>query len=141
MRERDYLRKRAEIEAHCQRDLEALDRVWAMFHTEAPPQKVVSKRRTSAIADLSGNQEDKSFGKRDTVRVALQGLSGEFMTKNVRAVLDERFPDRSPAITENQLSSILARLAKRGEIDVVRPKSGRMAAIYATKSIDEVEVS
>jgi hypothetical protein len=135
MKERDYLKKRQEIEQQCRNDLAALDRVWAMFSKASPPASTEPLPRVPwPRARVAEEIDDNSPNKRDAVRAALSSFAGrEFMSKDVRDKLDTEHPEVSRVITENQLSSIVSRLASMGEIIVVRAKVGRSPAIYALK--------
>jgi hypothetical protein len=136
--ERDYLKMRTEIENRCRLDLEALDRVWSMAHRgEPPPQKAKPQHSSNAIpktldiANTALEIATEALNKRATVRAAVQSLSGEFGSKDVRTALERISPEASAQISDNQLSSIIARLAELSEIHAVTPKSGRTPAIYA----------
>lgn len=131
MKEREYLKKRAELQEECQRKLEALDLVWAMFNTGPTPS--TSKALSIGHSDPSTPDADWPFSisKRDAVREALTTLSvPSFTAREIRATLTATNPDLSEKITDNQLSSIVSRLADMGEITVLRKKIGRSPAVY-----------
>lgn len=138
--EREYLKLRAEIESRCRLDIEALDRVWSMAHKGQPaPQKATPVRSPSAIGTIVAKATEQllveaeaaALNKRAAVRAAIHALSGEFGSKDVRAALERDNPEASARISENQLSSIIARLADLGEIHVVIERQGRTPASYA----------
>ena len=131
MKERDYLRKRQEIEDRYRGDLAALERVWAMFHGDTPAPQPTPVRRAGSMPTSSDDSEE-TMGKRDSVRAVLGNLANrEFMSKDVRAELERTLPEVSDSITENQLSSIIARLVTMNELRVTRQKKGRSPALYS----------
>lgn len=128
---------RTEIENRYRDDLEALNRVWSMAHKgAAPPQKkanpVHHKDATGQVLEVVAGALEiaGSYNKRAAVRAAIQSFSGAFGSKDVRAALLNANPALSAVITDNQLSSIIARLAELNEIHAVVSKTGRTPAVY-----------
>lgn len=135
--EREYLKLRAEIENRCRLDIEALDRVWSMAYKGTPPrQKPKPQSSTRAITKVLEKVNDAlevvndSLNKRGAVREVIRSFTGAFGSKDVRAALEAHNPEASRMINDNQLSSIIARLADLDEIHIMVPKSGRTAAVY-----------
>jgi hypothetical protein len=135
--EREYCKMRAKIEDEYHRNVDALDRIWFLSHPlQAPPQKTTPNQRPAAIAKPAAEVPNAAdgevlFSKRGAVRAAIHGLSGHFGSKDIRAALTASDPEASRQITDNQLSSIIARLAELEEIYAVIPKTGRTPAVYA----------
>jgi hypothetical protein len=135
VKEREYLRKRQEIEDRCRRDLEVLERAWTLFNGDVPVPKPTPKSKPIARIAVSGNgpRQASTFSKRDAVRDALTFIFGTFGSRSVRVALDANYPEKSLEITDNQLAAIISRLASMGELVIVQPKLGRSPAIYRKK--------
>jgi hypothetical protein len=129
MKKADYLDMRRKIEQECKEKLGALDKVFAMFGGNPIP-----SNGTKSTADISSHAREgwpHDISKRDAVRKAIKVLVVvSFSLKDVRSVLETNFPEYSPYIKDNQLSAILSKFAKDGELGTEKKKSGKTPAIY-----------
>jgi hypothetical protein len=130
MKKRDYIKKRSELTSEYQQKIEALEIVWRMFNPDEPLPMEDSERE----AEDGTSTWPFEISKRDVVRQAIATLSGEFGAKDVRAALSELNESWSAGLDDNQLSSLVARLAEKHEIGVTRAKTGRAPAIYTKSS-------
>ncbi len=138
MKARDYIKMRTEIQAECKHKLESLDTVWRLFH---PNDELPTERMIEPAGAVSATRDwPFSISKRLAVRQAVAGLQGDFSAKDVRVALTALHEGWSEKIDENQLSSLVARLASRGELETVQAKSGRSAATYRRKADDDAIV-
>jgi len=131
MKRRDYLRKRAELDAEYKQRIEALEIVWRMFNADESLPTVESAR------DIEDDALQWPFeiSRRDVVRQAIATISGSFTAKDVRSALKSLNNDWSERLDDNQLSSLVARLADKKEIGVLKAKSGREPAVYTVTSV------
>jgi hypothetical protein len=126
MKERDYLRKRQELQSEYKKKIDALETVWKLFNPEIPlPYDVDPEEEGSS--SLGWTFE---ISKKRAVQHAAQALEGEFSTDDVRKALQAMNPAWSNGINDAQLSSIVARAAAAGKLEIVRSKVGRSQAIY-----------
>ena len=134
MKKRDYLKKRSELVADYQQKIGALEIVWRMFNPDEPVPSDDSERESEDAA-LSWPYD---VSKRDVVRQAIARLSGDFGARDVRAALSQINPEWSAGLDNNQLSSLVARLAEKSEIGVTKPKVGRAPAIYTKLTLGQI---
>ena len=123
MKKADYLEMRRKIEKEFKDKLEALDKVYSMFGgVPLNPTNGTSSLPMDWTADIS---------KRDAVRNAVKELTKlQFGLKDIREIFEAKFPQQSNAITDNQLSAILSKLAEMDEIESVKKKVGKSPAVY-----------
>jgi hypothetical protein len=130
MKKTDYLEMRRKIQREYEDKLEALNKVYEMFGGNPVP---VSNGNSSTPTDWTAN-----ISKRDAVRNAIQELElSQFTLQDVRDIFEAKFAQLSNAITDNQLSAILAKLAEMGEFTVIKKKAGKSSAIYGKKKLTE----
>ena len=128
MKERDYLRKRQELQLDYKKKIEALETVWKLFNPELPlPYEADIE---DEIAQPGSSPWTFEIPKKRAVQQAAQALDAEFSTDDVRKALVTMNPAWSAGISDGQLSSIVAKAASDGKLEIVKPKSGRSQAIY-----------
>jgi hypothetical protein len=128
MKKADYLDMRRKIQQEYEEKLAALDKVFAMFGGNP-----VSNNGTKGVAEVSHARAGwpHDISKREAVRGAVKVLAVEsFSLKDVRSVLETNFPEYSAGIKDNQLSAILSKFAKDGELGTTKKKSGKTPAVY-----------
>jgi|SRR5579863_2877554 len=129
MNRREYLDKRKEIQKRYEEDLDALDKVFAMFGGTPVGGD------SSDSSPLRPNGWDFNTSKRETVRLAVSKIpQSTFTTRDVRNALNRDYPEQSKHIEDNQISAIVSWLASKGEIRVQTRKYGASPAIYEKRS-------
>jgi hypothetical protein len=134
MKKRDYLKKRSELVADYRQKIEALEIVWRMFNPDEPVPSEGTERESEDAAATWPHE----VSKRDAVRQAIAILSGDFGARDVRAALNQINPEWSAGLDDNQLSSLVARLAEKSEIGITKPKVGRAPAIYTKSTMGQI---
>lgn len=127
--EYDLLRGR--IEDACRRNLEALDRVWALVRDQAGQ---APARPAPARLDVLSE-----------VHAVLPGLARQFTVRDVMRTILGRNPTLASSLKQTSVTASLTRLAERGEILLVRRGSGKRASLFeqaekapATPATEEV---
>jgi hypothetical protein len=129
MKKADYLDMRRKIEQEHKEKLAALDKVYAMFGGNP-----ISNNGTKGGGEVISHARagwPHEISKRNAVREAIKVLVvPSFSLSDVRSVLNTNFPEYSVGIKDNQLSAILSKFAKDGELGTEKKKSGKTPAIY-----------
>lgn len=147
MNRNDYLELRAKIEARCKKDIEALDRVWAIANEdnesaltpEAVHEIVEQVNRSpeeqpSTLAPSEGSPAVQSGQngalRRWSLRKEIEKMLPEFgadediTSGNVRRTLAERFPGHTAFMQPASVSSALRRIAQSGDLVLVSTGTG-----------------
>jgi hypothetical protein len=138
--EYDLLRKR--IEDTCRRDLEALERVWALAQDIELPQPEPPAARLPAALEPSPAAE-KSPEKPQfpgpiradvvkEVRAAIPKLQSPFSVHDVEQLILTQNPDLKETLKRSSITSALNRLVEGHEVALVRTGAGKRPSFFAT---------
>lgn len=122
MKERDYIRLKEQLRREYDEKLRALETVWTMVNKGSLPG---SHRAAVKVAGQKGFI-------RATVRRVSESFASNFGIREVREALNAD-PETAGKIGDAQISTALARLADREELEVVEKGSGKRASIYRRK--------
>ena len=113
MDEREYIKIKADIEADCQRKLEALETVWSLYKGK-PSADVTNRLPPSSLTAV--------------VRQAMPSLGEKFSIWEIQKQMEKLFP--AIHYKKNSLSGTLTRMHQRKEIEIVRKGEGTAPAVY-----------
>jgi hypothetical protein len=126
MNKREYLAKRKEIEAECRQKLTILDQAFQLFGGTP-----VGSKNGSTFEAGTPSEWNQPVSKREAIRTAVKRIPGSFSLKEVKTVIQEQY---GAGVGDNQLSAVLSRMAKKGDLDLVKKKAGKAPAVYANKA-------
>ena len=118
MDERAYRKIKADIEADCQRKLQALETVWELYKGKPSPE-AANKLPPSSLTAV--------------VRQAIPGLGEEFSIWEIQKQMEKLFP--AIQYKKNSLSGTLTRMHHRREIEIVRKGEGTVPTVYKVGSL------
>lgn len=138
MKRAEYLRLKDKIEARYKRDMEALERVWAIAN-EGSQSTLTSETVHEIVEQASPASEEEPAAaqnghggpaKRFSLRREIEKMLPEFgpgqdITQGeVRHRLERRFPDHGDFFHSASVSSALRRIAQSGDLVLVSTGSG-----------------
>jgi hypothetical protein len=119
MHRKEYDRLRAKIEADYQRDLDALERIWAIAGVASPQSKSDSTQPKGEVMRV--------------IREAVLSISGDVTVQVVEQHIAAAFPDLASRLKRPSVSSALQRLAADEELEIKELGRGKRPTVYVRR--------
>lgn len=136
MKEKDYLKLKAKIEAEYRQNIEALNRIWAMAGDKPKNPQVALETTKSLLGDLLGaataadtgssKAPRNASGLAQCVRSFVEIAAGPFTILDVEGVVIQSIPEAKRL----SIAAAIKRLVKNEKIIIEKQGSGRRPSIY-----------
>ena len=120
----EYLKLRKDIEKEYQRNLEALDLTWKRY-----------KAMSGQSPDNSDGENPLSEKLSGAVRTVVGGMGQDFTVDDIERGLKDHGLFEGKRIKRLALTNTLHRLARRGELEIVKKGKGRLPGIYRKSNL------